>query len=95
MQRTKRQRKEITNRTSNRGRQIRNTEAYKNPHLNTIEDLSVQIGEVNAEIRTVLKPKYEELMAKAKHARDSYDDYVKKFPYNTIGSLLDHANNIS
>ena len=57
-------RNEITIRTSNRGHQIRNTEAYNNPHLNTIEDLSVQIGEVNAEIRTVLKPKYEELMAK-------------------------------
>ena len=33
-------------------------------------------------------------MTEAKNTRDAYDDYVKKFPYNTIDSLLDHANNI-
>ena len=55
-------RKEMTNRISTRGRQIRSTNAHNLPMMDEIDDVSSQISELNGEIRTVLKLKYEELI---------------------------------
>ena len=87
-------RKEMTNRTSTRGRQIRNTNAYNLSMMDEIEDVSAQIGELNGKIRTVLKPKYEEIKRVTTERCNAYDLYLEQYSYMTHAALMEHGNNI-